>query len=125
MELLGPRLYVHRFPLPNHWQQPSQREVSSKCLLLGSYTGFSEMLQGQQVPVLGSTLLVRWPWEEVDWKVGAGGRDSLELGMPLTEEPISGGQQSPRSASPASAEVGGCLRAFNGFFLTFRLPRIQ
>lgn len=49
--------------------------------------GFSEMLRGQQVPLLGSTLLVRWPWEEGDWKVGADGRDSLELGIPLTEEP--------------------------------------
>lgn len=50
--------------------------------------GFSEMLRGQQVqaPVLGSTLLVRWPWEEGDWKVAAGGRDSLELRIPLTEE---------------------------------------
>lgn len=46
------------------------------------------MLRGQQVqaPVLGSTLLVRWPWEEGDWKVAAGGRDSLELRIPLTEE---------------------------------------
>lgn len=80
-QISTPKSLAAAKPARGEQQMPPSR-VFCFC---ANNAGFGEMLRGQQVPMLGSTLLVRWPWEEVDCKVG--GRDSLELGIPLTEEP--------------------------------------